>query len=61
MVKSTKQAAPWKVVHTEKYKTKSQAYSREMKIKSYNIRTLKVKYYKYRGSEEGLAVLNLYF
>ena len=34
-VKSTKAGVPWKVIYTEEYQTKSEAYRREMKIKSY--------------------------
>jgi len=34
-VKSTKANKPWKVVYTEILETKSEAYKREMKIKSY--------------------------
>lgn len=34
-VKSTKNNRPWKVVHTEDYKTKSEANRRELEIKSY--------------------------
>jgi len=34
-VKSTKPYLPWKIVHTEDYKTKAEAYKREMEIKSY--------------------------
>ncbi len=34
-VKSTKAFVPWKIVYTEQYNTKSEAFSREMNIKSY--------------------------
>ncbi len=34
-VKSTKPYLPWKIIHTENYQTKSEAYKREMEIKSY--------------------------
>jgi len=34
-VKSTKAFVPWKIVYTESYNTKSEAYKREMQIKSY--------------------------
>jgi putative endonuclease len=34
-VKSTKAYAPWRIIHTEKYKSKSDAYIREMQIKGY--------------------------
>lgn len=34
-VRSTKAYRPWNVVYTEHYNTKSQAYKREMEIKSY--------------------------
>ena len=33
--KSTKGYVPWIIVHTEIYKTKSEAYKREKEIKSY--------------------------
>jgi len=33
-VRSTKAYRPWKVIHTEQYKTKSEAYKREMFFKS---------------------------
>lgn len=33
--KSTKGYAPWEVVYTEEYHTKSEAYKREQEIKSY--------------------------
>ncbi|MCZ7603993.1 MAG: GIY-YIG nuclease family protein [Melioribacteraceae bacterium] len=34
-VKSTKAYVPWNIVHTEQFETKSEAYQREMEIKSY--------------------------
>lgn len=34
-VKSTKAFVPWKIVYTESYNTKSEAYKHEMQIKSY--------------------------
>ena len=34
-VKSTMPYKPWEVVYIEEYDTKSEAYSREMEIKSY--------------------------
>ena len=34
-VRSTKAFSPWKVVHFEEFSSKSEAYIREMKIKSY--------------------------
>ncbi len=34
-VRSTKAFAPWDIVHLEKFESKSEAFSREMKIKSY--------------------------
>lgn len=34
-VKSTKAYVPWKIVHTEQFETKSEAFRREMEIKSY--------------------------
>lgn len=34
-VRSTKAYAPWQIVYTEKYPTKSDAYKREIQIKSY--------------------------
>ncbi len=34
-VKSTKKYLPWKIVHTEIYSTKSEAYRRELAIKKY--------------------------
>ena len=33
--RSTKAYAPWKIVYTEAVATKQEAYSREMRIKSY--------------------------
>jgi len=33
--KSTKAYVPWVVVYTESFKTKNEAYAREMQIKSY--------------------------
>jgi putative endonuclease len=33
-VKSTKAYRPWTIIHTEQYKTKSEAYKREMFFKS---------------------------
>ena len=35
LVKSTKSARPWKIVYSETFDTKSFAYKRELKIKSY--------------------------
>ena len=35
LVKSTKKYLPWKIIHTENFKTKSEAYKRELQIKSY--------------------------
>ena len=34
-VRSTKAYVPWEIVYTEKFETKSEAYRREMEIKSY--------------------------
>jgi putative endonuclease len=34
-VRSTKAFAPWSIVHTEKYASKSEAFEREQKTKSY--------------------------
>lgn len=34
-VKSTKAYLPWKVIYTEEFSTKSEAYQRELKIKSF--------------------------
>jgi putative endonuclease len=34
-VGSTKSNKPWRVVHTESYETKSEAYRRELEIKAY--------------------------
>ena len=34
-VKSTKAYRPWKLIHTEEYQTKQEAYKRELQIKSY--------------------------
>ncbi|MCX6746298.1 MAG: GIY-YIG nuclease family protein [Candidatus Parcubacteria bacterium] len=34
-VKSTKPYLPWKIIYTEAYKTKSEAYRRELEIKQY--------------------------
>lgn len=34
-VRSSKSYKPWKIVHTEKYKTKSEVCKRELEIKSY--------------------------
>ena len=34
-VRSTKAFLPWRIVYTEEYQTKSEAFNREMKIKSY--------------------------
>ncbi|MFD2561033.1 GIY-YIG nuclease family protein [Aquimarina rubra] len=31
--KSTKPGMPWKIIYTEEYQTKSEAYQREMEIK----------------------------
>src|SRR3990170_3876345 len=36
LVKSTKKYLPWEIVYTEAFKTKSEAYKRELQIKSYN-------------------------
>ena len=33
--KSTKNYRPWKIIYTESFKTKQEAYKREMQIKSY--------------------------
>ena len=33
--RSTKSYKPWKLVYGEKYETKSEAYKRELEIKSY--------------------------
>ena len=35
LVKSTKNGKPWQLVIVENYKTKNEAYIREMQIKSY--------------------------
>jgi putative endonuclease len=35
LVKSTKKYLPWKIVYTETFRTKSEAYKRELQIKSY--------------------------
>lgn len=35
-VKSTKSYKPWIIVYTEKYQSKSEAFKREMAIKSYH-------------------------
>jgi len=35
LVKSTKNYKPWKIIHTENYDTKQEAYRRELEIKSY--------------------------
>ncbi len=35
LVKSTKPHCPWKVIYTENFATKSEAYKRELEIKSY--------------------------
>ncbi|HKI78947.1 MAG TPA: GIY-YIG nuclease family protein [Ignavibacteriaceae bacterium] len=34
-VKSTKGYKPWEVIYTEKFETKSEAFKREMQLKSY--------------------------
>ena len=34
-VKSTKYGMPWKIIYTENYGSKSEAYKREMEIKKY--------------------------
>ncbi|MFC2082306.1 GIY-YIG nuclease family protein [Bacteroidota bacterium] len=34
-VKSTKPFVPWEIVYTEEFKSKSEAFKREMQIKSY--------------------------
>jgi putative endonuclease len=34
-VRSTKGGVPWRVVHTEDFKTRAEAYRREMEIKGY--------------------------
>jgi len=35
LVKSTKNGRPWILVYSENYKTKTEAYKRELQIKSY--------------------------
>lgn len=35
LVRSTKAYAPWKIIHTEFFESRSEAYKREMQIKSY--------------------------
>ncbi len=35
LVKSTKRYLPWKIAYTESFNTKSEAYKRELQIKSY--------------------------
>jgi len=35
LVRSTKSGTPWRVIYTEKFNTKSEAYKREQQIKSY--------------------------
>ena len=35
LVRSTKSGIPWLVIHVENFKTKSEAYKRELEIKSY--------------------------
>ncbi|MBU1130513.1 GIY-YIG nuclease family protein [Patescibacteria group bacterium] len=35
LVKSTKSGVPWAIIHVEEFKTKSEAYKRELQIKSY--------------------------
>jgi len=35
LVKSTKKYLPWEIIYTEPYETKSEAYRRELQIKSY--------------------------
>jgi len=35
LVKSTKNSIPWELVYTEEYATRSDAYQRELEIKSY--------------------------
>ncbi len=35
LVRSTKSYVPWKIIYTEEYNTKSEAYRRELEIKSY--------------------------
>ena len=35
LVKSTKSARPWKIIYSEKYDSKNNAYKRELQIKSY--------------------------
>jgi putative endonuclease len=35
LVRSTKFGAPWEIVHIETFKTKQEAYRRELQIKSY--------------------------
>lgn len=35
LVKSTKAYAPWEVIYTENYSSKSEAFRREMEIKKY--------------------------
>ena len=34
LVRSTKAYAPWKIIHTEFFESRSEAYKREMQIKS---------------------------
>ncbi|QQG42472.1 MAG: GIY-YIG nuclease family protein [Candidatus Giovannonibacteria bacterium] len=34
-VKSTKYGKPWKIIHLEEYSSRSEAYQRELEIKSY--------------------------
>lgn len=35
LVRSTKNGRPWKILYTEVFSTKSEAYRRELEIKSY--------------------------
>jgi putative endonuclease len=35
LVKSTKFKRPWRIIYTENFETKSEAYKREMEIKKY--------------------------
>ena len=35
LVRATKSGRPWKVIYVEEYKTKQEAYRRELQIKSY--------------------------
>jgi len=35
LVRSTKNARPWKIIYAEEYHTKNEAYKRELQIKAY--------------------------